>query len=172
MRKLCILLFVLITATCTAAAEIACRCNESSCTCFIQFGDEGPAVEYIQNSLVIQGYLDANSDGSTFDQRTLQAVIRFQEAHDLPATGMLDDKTLTLLLWGMLPEELDQRDPFSNGNAIWIPTDGGIRRHWKKSCSKMYDPRLVSVRNAEKMDMQPCGICNRKGRHEQEGDAP
>ena len=147
-------------------AEIPCQCHSERCTCFIQLGDGGPEMEYIQHALIRLGYLDAGNDAHLFDERTLQAVLRFQEANGLPATGMLDDKTLTLLLWGMLPEELDEVKPYSNGNAIWIPTDGGRRRHRKAECCGMFDPRLVSVRNADLMDMKPCGICNRDGKKE------
>lgn len=172
MRKIIIIALLLAMVFCTAQADMPCICGEEPCTCFIQLGDEGPAVEFIQHALIAQGYLSAHNNGAAFDAHTQQAVLRFQEAHGLPATGVMDDVTLTLLLWGMTPEELDQQDPLSNGNAIWIPTDGGIRRHWKRTCSKMHDPRRVSVRNADLMDMQPCGRCNKNGIHELTGDAP
>ncbi|MBQ2952709.1 MAG: peptidoglycan-binding protein [Clostridia bacterium] len=171
MRKLLIILLALLQCGC-AAAEVTCVCGEDACRCFIQQGDEGMAVEFIQNTLIRRGYLGPNSDESAFGPRTLDAVLRFQRDNGLPATGMMDDATLTLLLWGMLPEELDEREPLSNSNAIWIPTDGGIRRHWKNTCSKMHDPRRVSVRNAEMMNMQPCGRCNKDGLKELTGDAP
>ena len=172
MKRIVIISLLLAMMVCPALADVSCACSEEPCICFIQLGDEGPAIEYIQHALIAQGFLSAQSDGALFDQRTLQAVLRFQEAHDLPATGMMDDVTLTLLLWGLTPAELDQREPLSNGNAIWIPTDGGIRRHWKSTCSKMFDPRRVSVRNAAFMDMQPCGRCNKNGIKELTGDAP
>ncbi|MBQ8202344.1 MAG: peptidoglycan-binding protein [Clostridia bacterium] len=147
-------------------AEVPCECHQAVCSCFIQLGDGGPAMEYIQHALIDQGYLLQANDAHLFDENTLQAVLRFQEANHLPATGTLDDNTLTLLLWGLLPDELDVAEPSSNGRGIWIPTDGGIRRHLKHDCSKMEDPRRVSVRNAELMDMQPCGKCNRNGKKE------
>lgn len=172
MKKLLALLLLLPCLCLRAGAEIPCRCGCGDCECFIQMGDEGPAVEYIQHALIAQGYLNANSDGEVFDERTRQAVLRFQAAHDLPQTGMMDDGTLTLLIWGMTPAELDRQSPASNGHAIWIPTDGGVRRHWRDYCCKMLDPRLVSVRNAAEMGMDPCGICNRKGKWEKTGDAP
>ena len=147
-------------------AEIPCECQQDHCTCFIQFGDGGPALEYIQHALILQGYLHQSEDASLFDDNTLHAVLRFQEANQLPPTGTLTDATLTLLLWGLLPEELDEAEPLSNDRAIWIPTDGGIRRHKKPDCCKMLDPRCVSVRNADLMNFQPCGICNRGGKNE------
>lgn len=149
-----------------ALAEIQCECGQAKCICFIQLGDGGPEMEFIQHALIAQGYLHTHNDADRFDSHTLQAVLRFQEANGLPTTGMLDDQTLTLLLWGMLPDELDKAEPSSNGRPIWLPTDGGIRRHRNKACCGMFDPRLVSVRNADLMNMQPCGICNRGGKKE------
>lgn len=166
MRKILLSCLCLILCSNICLAEIACVCAQEHCTCFIQLGDEGKAMEHIQHALIEQGYLLRADDASAFDEKTLKAVLSFQEANELTATGMLDDETLTLLLWGMLPEELDRERPFSNGRAVWIPTDGGIRRHVKPSCCSMFDPRLVSVRNAEKMDMQPCGRCNKNGKNE------
>lgn len=166
MRRLLFLLLTICLLCSTCHAEIACICGNEHCTCFIQIGDGGPQMEYIQHALIEQGYLQHQDDAAIFDERTLQAVLRFQTANNLPATGMLDDQSLTMLLWGMLPDELDKADPQSNGRGIWIPTDGGIRRHRNHGCSGMQEPRLVSVRNADFMDMQPCGKCNRGGKKE------
>ena len=159
MRRFLILLLILMLPVSMVSAEIACVCRSEHCICFIQLGDGGKAMESIQHALIEQGYLSKSDDAYLFDENTQKAVLRFQEANSLPMTGTLDDNTLTLLLWGMLPEELDQTMPF--GKAIWIPTDGGIRRHIKPCCCKMFNPRCVSIRNAEKMGFDPCGICNR-----------
>lgn len=159
--------FVLALCLClvfhAASAEIPCACGLAECICFIQLGDEGMPVEAIQNTLVIQGYLAPNADGSSFDERTLQAVIAFQTKHGLEPTGMMDDETLTLLLWGMLPEALDAAQPFSSTLTVWVPTDGGKRHHDKPTCSGMLDPRLVSQRNALAMEMLHCGRCKPPG---------
>lgn len=93
----------------------------------------------------------------------LRAVLRLQQANALPETGLMDDATLTLLLFGLSPDELDVSDPFSVGGPVWVPTDGGKRHHRKPSCSGMLDPRLVSQRNALAMDMLPCGRCKPDG---------
>lgn len=162
MRKWLVILILI--GICTAAyAEIPCQCAQTPCLCFIQLGDEGPAIEFIQNTLIAQGYLSAKADASVLDARTVQAVQRFQTDHNLPPTGVMDDETLTLLLWGMLPEELDQSQPLTSALPVWIPTDGGIRHHGIKSCSQMFDPRLVSQRNALLMNMLHCGRCKPLG---------
>jgi len=59
------LMFLLLASF--AAAEIPCQCNQTECTCFIQLGDEGPAVEFIQNALISQGYLSPGDDASSYD---------------------------------------------------------------------------------------------------------
>ena len=166
MRRFLFIIMALCLLGGAALAEIPCQCGQDACQCFIQLGDEGMAVEFIQNELVAQGYLAANDDASDYDEATVKAVMAFQEAHSLPATGMMDDETLTLLLWGLLPDELDVKAPASNGRPVWIPTDGGIRRHVKSTCSSMFNSRLISVRNAEIIGMLPCGRCNRNGTKE------
>lgn len=159
MRKAALFALCALLLGCSALAEIPCICGLEACLCFVQLGDEGMAVEAIQNELVAQGWLAPKDDASSFDENTRQAVIAFQAAHALPTTGMMDDNTLTLLLWGVLPDELDIRHPESSALPMWIPTDGGIRHHDTPTCSKMHDPRLVSQRNALAMNMLHCGRC-------------
>lgn len=163
MRKLTAGLLMLCLLCSAALAEITCICGNEACLCFIQLGDEGLAVEAIQEALKAQGYLAGNDDASVFDEKTQQATLAFQEANGLSPTGMMDDDTLTLLLWGLLPEALDQAEPAALGGAVWIPTDGGIKHHKRGSCCKMLDPRLVSQRNALLMGMEPCGRCKPDG---------
>ncbi len=163
MRKIFMALIILCLSVSIAGAEIPCRCGLDDCTCFIQFGDGGVPVEFIQNTLTAQGYLAAKDDHTLFDEPTLQAVLRFQREHGLPETGMMDDETLTLLLWGMLPDELDKARPDTSRLEMWVPTDGGIRHHIDQFCCGMYDPRLVSQRNALSMDMHHCGCCKPEG---------
>ncbi len=163
MRRMTAMLMLLCLLICQAGAEIPCQCGLENCQCFMQFGDEGPAVEFIQNMLIIRGYLAPNDDASAFDEKTLAAVQRFQQDNSRSPTGIMDDETLTLLLWGMLPDELNAAHPDSSTLAVWIPTDGGIRHHDLETCSGMLDPRLVSQRNALAMNMHHCGRCKPPG---------
>jgi len=167
MRRILILVFCLLLGLNAAASELPCEyCQQHPCNCYIQLGDGGPAIEYIQHALISQGYLHSSNDAYLFDNDTLDAICRFQSAYELPVTGMLDDNTLTLLLWGVSPEELDILEPLTNGRFVWLPTDGGIRRHLKSTCCNMFNPRRVSVRNADLMNFMPCGKCNRGGKKE------
>ena len=147
----------------TACAEIPCQCDLENCQYFIQMGDGGPAIEFIQHALIVKGYLAFEDDSSTFDEATRQAVIQFQQDNHLPLTGMMDDETLTLILWNMLPEELDKQNPLSSTLPVWIPNDGGIRHHVENTCSQMFDPHLVTQRNALAMNMLHCGRCQPPG---------
>ena len=163
MRRLAAVLLLICLLVCQASAEIPCQCGLEECLCFIQLGDEGRAVEFIQNTLITRGYLHPNDDASVFDQKTLSAVKRFQQDNGLCPTGTMDDETLTLLLWEMLPEALNAAQPGSSTLVVWIPTDGGIRHHDKDNCSGMFEPRLVSQRNALAMNMLHCGRCKPPG---------
>lgn len=163
MRKLLYMLLCLCILFSAASAEIPCACEQSECLCFIQLGDKGMAVEAIQNALIAQGFLAPEDDASAFDEQTLQAVLAFQTQYALSPTGMMDDETLTLLLWGMLPEALDAALPESSNIQVWIPTGGGIRHHDSPTCCAMNAPRLVSQRNALAMGMLRCGTCKPAG---------
>ncbi|MBQ4639311.1 MAG: hypothetical protein IJB69_02195 [Clostridia bacterium] len=160
---LIILIFSMLFPVCALGETYpVCDCDEKECICFIQLGDEGPIVSSIISLLIEQNYCPATQEVSIFDEGAKEGVLLLQKEYDLPQTGMLDDDTLTLLIWGCFPEELDKLAPSSRYDYNWVPTDGGIRRHRKPDCCEMYDPRKISVRNAEALGYKNCGICNRK----------
>lgn len=63
----------------------------------LQLGDKGPDVGRIQNILYKYNYLWREPDNS-YDYFTQAAVIAFQKAHDLPATGIADETTQKRML--------------------------------------------------------------------------
>lgn len=140
---------------------IQCDCFFGRCTCFIQLGDEGGAVKGIFEALIEKKYLPKGTPKGLFTEDVETAVKEFQADHDLETTGTMDDDTLTLLLWDMLPEQLDKLDGGTSATCrtVFLPTDGGKKRHLKETCSKMKDPRKVSDRNGEKLGFGPCGRC-------------
>ena len=146
-------------------SHISCDCGEDPCICFIQLGDEGQAVKAIVTRLISKGYLEANADKNVFSRKTEKAVRQFQEEHLLEQTGMMDDETLTYLLWDMSSEELDKSRPINPLNpstfpdTVYIPTDGGKKRHSNPKCSNMLDPRKVSIRNAAELGFEACKKC-------------
>lgn len=155
------LLILLLPRIVHASEKINCDCHSSPCICFIQLGDEGPFVSKVIKLLKEKGYCGPKQKVSILDEGAVQGIKLLQEKYGLPQTGMLDDETLTLLIFGMLPEQLDQADPLSRGEMNWVPTDGGKKRHAKLSCSAMLDPRKVSVRNAEALEFENCLRCNK-----------
>ncbi|MDO4740424.1 MAG: peptidoglycan-binding protein [Eubacteriales bacterium] len=71
----------------------------------LKLGDKGPDVGRIQNLLYKNNYLWREPDNS-FDYFTQAAVIAFQKAHDLPATGIADEATQKrLMAEGVVPCE-------------------------------------------------------------------
>ena len=154
-----------LPALATGASFIPDDCGLQPCSCFIQLGDSGECVRQIVRLLAERGYLSAASRTAQFTRKVEGAVIQFQQDNDLPATGTLDDDTLTLLIWGMLPEALDVEMPVEKGRPetypemVYIPTDGGSKRHSRPECSGMYDPRKVSIRNAAALGFEPCKKC-------------
>ena len=158
MSKLMLVVVLLLWLPVQALALIECDCGTPYCSCFIQLGDDGMPVKALRSFLFQQGYLDSEKGGA-FDRHIYEAVCRFQADNALEETGLLDDTTLTLLIHGLTPEEMDMQDE-NGGQLVYVPTDGGKKRHAKPTCSGMSDPRKVSVRNAEAMGMDACG---RKG---------
>ena len=162
-RRISVILMLLLLIPSLANAEIPCECKQEPCSCFIQYGDTGLSVLHIEEALASQGYLAGEIVDGYFDQKTVAAVKQFQIAHGLSPSGVMDDDTLTLLLWGMLPPELDAARPDTSSLVVWGPTDGGKRHHDNPHCCKMTNPRLVSQRNAMAMEMTHCGICKPAG---------
>ena len=155
-RKTCIFTTVLLMSMLLfplcAAADIICNCGMRSCICFVQIGDEGIAVSAVIDLLAEQGYLQSDK-GSTFDHRVYDAVCEFQKDHAIMQSGIMDDDTLTMLIWGkQLPEQ--------EVSEVWVPTDGGKKRHSKSTCSNMEDPRKMSSINAQKLGIEACKRCN------------
>ncbi len=159
-RKVIVFLIVLLlTITPSLADEfsnsfIPCDCR-GECTCFIQLGDEGNFVKYIIKELVKKKYLTKKTPTGVFSKDVEDAVKKFQADNNLEKTGMMDDDTLTQLIWNMTPNELDKVMPYLRTEQVFIPTDGGKKRHKNQSCSGMLDPRKVSIRNAEKVGFSP-----------------
>lgn len=161
-RVLALALAIALCLSAAGEARLYCECRQENCICFIQYMDEGQAVKQIIAVLAYYGYLPKDNTPALFDEAVAFAVLAFQRDAGLYETGMMDDDTLTLLLMELQPvysEKSISLKPASASRAVWVPTNGGIRHHSKPTCSKMYDPRLVSELNALKMDMQPCGIC-------------
>lgn len=139
-----------------AYAQVACSCGEAPCACFLQRGDEGIAVRGVIALLHEQGYLSSGK-GSAYDADVETAVKAFQAACGLDETGTLDDDTLTFLVFGRSAAELDARE--GGGNEVWVPTNGGKKRHKTAACSGMEDPRKMSSRNAQALGIDACGRC-------------
>ena len=97
-----------------------------------------------------QGYLES-TEKTVFSLDVYDAVKAFQSIHGLEVTGLMDDETLTMLIWGMDGIPMD-----AELAVVYVPTDGGIKYHNNSECSKMYDPRKMTVCNAEKLGLGEC----------------
>lgn len=162
-KKSFALLIILVLATGSALADrlsrsyIPCDCI-GHCVCFIQKDDEGNFVKAIIKELIKKNYLPKKTPTGLFTEDVEKAVKQFQSDHQLEQTGMMDDDTLTILLWNMTPNELDKTTTDKKAHmTVYIPTNVGKRRHKSPSCSGMISPRKVSIRNAEKAGFDTCG---------------
>ena len=155
-----VLLLTLLSAQAVLAAgksHIECNCVTRRCECFIQYGDEGGAVKKIIRLLKDKGYLDLGLSTEELNGPVENAIIAFQTDNKLEPTGQMDDETLTLLLWNMTPEQLDIVNP--NYRTVYIPVNGGKKRHLNPDCSGMDHPRKVSDRNAKALGFEGCKKC-------------
>ncbi|MBQ9009082.1 MAG: peptidoglycan-binding protein, partial [Clostridia bacterium] len=96
---------------------------------------------------------------SVYNEEVEKAVRSFQKAHKLKQDGRLTDNTLTWLLWGMSVSSADRTYPRSDGQEVWVPTDGGTRFHSNATCSGMAYARKMSARNAQALGFVPCKKC-------------
>ena len=135
--------------------ERGCDCQKETCSCFMQLGDEGTPVKAVISALKDGGYLESTIE-ATYTEEVAAAVIALQREMGLPETGMLDDETLTYLLWGMSSEALDALRPDLSLEVVYVPTDGGKKFHRKSTCSDMLDPRKMARRNAEELGIEAC----------------
>ena len=101
MRRLGIYLLILalVFASMPALAEFE----------IIEKGAKGDRVVEIQNYLIEEGFLTGEADGD-FGKGTEAAVIAFQEANGIEATGIVDENTYDLLTGNIPPEELVEID--------------------------------------------------------------
>ena len=161
MRRLTALLLIGICLIANAFSvgelytERGCDCNEQPCSCFMQFGDEGTPVKAVITVLKEKGYLPDVID-ATYSFEVEEAVKKLQREYALEETGMMDDETLTYLIWGMSSEELDAARSDLTLDVVYVPTDGGKKFHRKDDCSDMLDPRKISRRNAEEIGIEGC----------------
>ena len=48
----------------------------------------------------------------------------------------------------------------TEGNLVWVPTNGGTKYHSRSSCSQMIDPIQVSIETAIANGYTACGRCH------------
>lgn len=168
MRKRALAFFVILAAlfllAVNAYAYIPCMCDNPSeqCTCFIQLGDKGLAVERIIVRLKGIGYLEKSVKKKEFTPEVKQAVMQFQKDNNLECTGWMDDETLNALLRDVFPDESSKHSAHYWDGIYYVPTDGGKRFHSDPYCCDMSNPRMISGVNAESLGLKHCGwnSCN------------
>ena len=165
-------IWLLIALVCffTAFSEenkstLLCDCSEETCICFLQEEDIGPAVQKVIVYLKERGYLSQEHSRGVFDAEVTLAVMRFQKDQDLEQTGMLDNATLTKLIFDGLPESMYMWNEKSE-ILLWIPSDGGVCKHLNPDCYGILNPRKISMLNAEALMLDACDHCIRGGQYE------
>lgn len=169
MKRLLALVLLLVCLLPMVWAEeigIECACREENCICFLQLQDEGTAMRGVIALLKEKGYLTDGRIKVTYTEKVETAVKALQKEHQLPETGLLDDETLTYLIWGMSSAELDEVKPLLSRDVVWVPTGGGEKYHGKMNCSGMGNPRKMLRRNADALGIEPCRRCNQSSSNE------
>lgn len=57
------------------------------------------------------------------------------------------------------PVLADEEPEESEGDWVWIPTNGGRKYHSKRTCSGMEDPQLVEREEAQRLGFDACAKC-------------
>ena len=163
MKRCFALIFALLLIFCTAASEtqenpFACDCEKEVCECFLQEGDIGPAAEGVIVYLKERGYLAQMHSRGVFDEEVTLAVKAFQKEMDLDETGVLDNETLTMLIFYGMPESMYLWNEKAQA-LLWVPSDGGVCKHTDPQCSGILNPRKISAMNAEALMLDACDHC-------------
>lgn len=81
--------------------------------------------------------------------------------HTPPASTPTNEKpTNTLEEAPTVQESNNEAGTYHNERMVWIPTNGGNKYHSRPGCSKMKNPKEVSLEQAEKNGYTPCKRCN------------
>ena len=107
-----------------------------------------------------QGYVSKASSREEFTPEIRAAVLQFQSDHGLECTGWMDDETLNELLKDILPDQTEKHSERYWNAICYVPTDGGSKFHASPSCSDMSHPRVMTIMNARRLRIEPCGKNN------------
>jgi len=136
------------------AEGLICECALEKCECFLQLGDSGGAMRAVIRKLAERGYLNDRRVKTTYTAKVRLAVEELQSDFALSMDGLLNDETLCALLGYIASDEDEKHD-----SVVWVSSRSGIRYHEKKNCSGMRNPRKMSQKHAQLLQLDPCGIC-------------
>lgn len=81
--------------------------------------------------------------------------------HTPPAgTPTNEESTNTLEEAPAVQKSNNEAGTYHNERTVWIPTNGGNKYHSRSGCSKMKNPKEISLEQAEKNGYTPCKRCN------------
>ena len=126
---------------------------------YIQYGDTGEPIAWLQDCLGVTETYSYNYSGDTiayFGDQTLDAVRALQKEYGLKRSSAFDSNTLYLLLDPPYSALDGYDDPL-----VWIPMYGGARYHAYYWCSGLIEPRQMPVSCAECLEFTPCKKCYR-----------
>ena len=138
----------------------------------IKKGITGDSVVEIQKRLVELGYLTSSADGS-FGPGTEQSVKNFQAANGLGTDGVVNENTYNKMFSSeakryVAPTPTVAPKQSSDSTVtrsvqerlVWI-TKTGKRYHSKSHCGSTKSSWQVTLEEAERMGLTPCGKCYR-----------
>lgn len=136
----------------------------------IKKGDQGESVVEIQRRLLDLGYLISSADGS-FGPGTEQAVLNFQAVNGLVSEGVVNENTYNKMFSSEakryvapIPTAAARQDSTSavtrssQERWVWI-TKTGKRYHSKSNCGSTKSAWQVTLEEAERKGLTPCGKC-------------
>ena len=136
----------------------------------IKKGDNGEPVVEIQGRLAKLGYLSSSADGS-FGPGTEQAVMNFQAANGLFSSGVVNENTYNKMFSSEAKSYVaptptvvsrqssaDAVTRSSQERLVWI-TKTGKRYHSKSNCGSTKSAWQVTLEEAERRGLTPCGKC-------------
>ncbi len=85
----------------------------------ISQGESHPSIPEIRKRLYLLGYLDSYSDSQLFDEKLKEAVVKFQQIHNLEPDGVLGKNTIKAL--NISPREIITQIKINLEKYRWLP---------------------------------------------------
>ena len=111
--------------------------------------DKTSAEEKISDEIAVEKELNNEPVENTNNEENTKMHDSYEQQSDTVTDGKLENVTAEIV-------KTENEEDY----MVWVPTNGGNKYHSKPSCSKMKNPKQISLKQAEKNGYSACRKCN------------